>query len=159
MKDGRRFTSRSTRIVVNGVEYDRVEDVPEPYRTMLADRDGDGLPDIAQDAPARRVAFGRTVVNGRESYSWNGTRYDSIEDMPPEAREFVRRHMGADGPNMLREGAVPAPAVPGPPVADAPGRRLEDGYAGSRSLLWPMVAAVVATAIVVGLIAALMGWL
>ncbi len=40
--------SRKIKITINGKEYARVEDVPEEFRALLQDSDGDGIPDVAR---------------------------------------------------------------------------------------------------------------
>lgn len=39
--------TKKTKIVINGKEYERLEDVPEQFRSLLKDSDGDGIPGIA----------------------------------------------------------------------------------------------------------------
>jgi len=39
--------SRKIKITINGKEYARLEDVPEEFRALLKDSDGDGIPDVA----------------------------------------------------------------------------------------------------------------
>ena len=38
-------------IEVNGVRYDRLEDVPAEYQRYLEDKDGNGIPDLVESAP------------------------------------------------------------------------------------------------------------
>ena len=40
--------SRKIKITINGKEYARLEDVPEEFRALLKDSDGDGIPDVAR---------------------------------------------------------------------------------------------------------------
>ena len=40
--------SRKIKITINGKEYARLEDVPEEFRVLLKDSDGDGIPDVAR---------------------------------------------------------------------------------------------------------------
>lgn len=54
-------TSRTERYVIDGKEYDSLDEIPEAERrkieahmSMLADRDGDGVPDILQGRDATR---------------------------------------------------------------------------------------------------------
>jgi len=53
------FESKSvkswTRYVVNGQEYRSLDEMPEQFRAMFEDRDGDGCPDWIQD----KIAAGR----------------------------------------------------------------------------------------------------
>lgn len=39
--------TKKTKIVVDGKEYERLDDLPEHLRSLLKDRDGDGIPDVA----------------------------------------------------------------------------------------------------------------
>lgn len=39
--------TKKTKIIVDGKEYERLEDLPERLRSLLKDSDGDGIPDIA----------------------------------------------------------------------------------------------------------------
>lgn len=39
--------AKKTKIVVDGKEYERLEDLPEHLRSLVKDSDGDGIPDIA----------------------------------------------------------------------------------------------------------------
>lgn len=50
---------RSSVIEINGVRYDRLEDVPEQYRALIEDRDGNGVPDVIDEAmdDVRRDGF------------------------------------------------------------------------------------------------------
>lgn len=46
---------RTVRYEVNGVEYDALDDVPEEFRDLLRDRDGDGVPDPPSFDDMRRL--------------------------------------------------------------------------------------------------------
>jgi len=98
------------RIKINGREYDRPEDLPPDLRRLydevlqrlgpeLADRDGNGVPDIAEAGAAAGSppgAPGRIVVDGQS--------YDSLEAMPAEARrkyeETLRLRLASVVPNL-----------------------------------------------------------
>lgn len=43
-----RRVEQHTTYEINGVRYDRLEDVPEPFRALLQDQDNNGIPDIAE---------------------------------------------------------------------------------------------------------------
>lgn len=89
-----RQTTR-TRITIDGRTYESAEQMPPEVRTryeqamsMLADRDGNGVPDVAEGAsPDLNVishvsTSERVVVNGRE--------YASLDDVPAEVRNLLR---------------------------------------------------------------------
>jgi hypothetical protein len=79
MRHGR----RRTRIVINGVEYSDPGQVPERYRHLVEDRDGDGIPDHIEPQMEEAVD-GTTVIRTR--YVVNGREYASLEEMPPHVR-------------------------------------------------------------------------
>ncbi|NOZ19532.1 MAG: hypothetical protein GXP25_00425 [Planctomycetes bacterium] len=78
-----------SKIVFNGQEYSGVDDMPlevrrayEQVMNMLADRDGDGVPDAVQNSDGTFTAdvVTKIVVNGRE--------YNSIDEMPEDVRRM-----------------------------------------------------------------------
>jgi hypothetical protein len=93
-----------TRITVNGVEYNSVDQMPPDVRRQyeramgtLADTDRNGVPDILEGGMASSltsrssrdpevvstvVTSSKIVVNGREYARW--------EDVPPEIRRLVQ---------------------------------------------------------------------
>ena len=89
----------STRITINGREYESVEEMPpdvlaihEQSMSMLADRDGNGIPDIMER--------GNVKITGGEDFKMisavnrkitvNGKTYKRFEDMPAEIQEKFR---------------------------------------------------------------------
>ena len=91
-----------TKIVINGVEYSRIEDVPPEFRSLLEDRDGSGLPDALERglrgkspgtaAPipdgAREISF--STEKRKEEFCVDGRKYDRLEDVPEPARSALR---------------------------------------------------------------------
>ena len=101
----------ATKITVNGVTYDSVEAMPPDARRLyeetlakvpeLADRDGDGIPDIAQ-RPGLSATGGTTV---RTRLVVNGKEYDGVAALPPNLRaayEKAMQVMSAGGPNVKK---------------------------------------------------------
>lgn len=89
------------KITVNGVTYESVDDMPPEARGLyyqamanlpdLADRDGDGLPDLVQGESLtvrNGVTFCKKIVV-------NGTKYDDEKDMPPDVRQAYEKAMSA----------------------------------------------------------------
>ncbi|MBN2450011.1 MAG: hypothetical protein JXR77_06460 [Lentisphaeria bacterium] len=92
-----------TRYVINGVEYTRLEDVPESYRELFADRDGDGVPDRL----AKLAEEGRGYQVVRETV-WQGRP----EDIPADIRGHLFDGTSSEGkPTVLRR-EIRRPASP-----------------------------------------------
>src|SRR5262245_34223730 len=49
-------SKRVVTYTVNGVKYDRLEDVPEQFRVLFKDADGNGIPDIFESGDAVRIS-------------------------------------------------------------------------------------------------------
>jgi hypothetical protein len=83
----------SIRIKFNGREYNGVEEMPaevrRQYQQLLGslgqDADGNGIPD-ALERPRHAQDF---VVE--ESITYNGRKYQSRDELPPEVREMLAR--------------------------------------------------------------------
>lgn len=67
-------TTRTT-YEVNGRVYDAIKDVPEPYRSLFEDRDGDGLPDMIREVDAMRRSVIRSTSSTNEMRSWLDPRH------------------------------------------------------------------------------------
>lgn len=137
--------SQTTKIVVNGKEYARLEDVPEQFRALVKDSVGGGLADVLQRAFLAQAGGKRTriVVNGKE--------YERVEDVPEEFRAALKEQLARAAPGIagqVRPGGVTwklsfgagTQLVPAPgfsvPLPD--GFRLdEDG--GERRVTWRWV--------------------
>ena len=79
-----------TKIVVNGQEYDGIDQMPselrQQYLEMMGklggDADGDGVPDDLQ-------RLGASNVFVKESITFNGKTYNSRDELPPDVRELL----------------------------------------------------------------------
>lgn len=117
-------------IVIDGRTYTSVNEMPPDVRakyekamSKLKDQDRDGRPDVFDAASSARVvsSTNRFVVDGRE--------YNSLEDLPPEARARYEQAMGMLDKNQngipdFVEGMIGmtprAPAAPGSPARTNP---------------------------------------
>ena len=94
-----------TRIVINGREYRSVDEMPVDVRRQyeramatLADRDGNGVPDVFEGkARPPQSPDGRVTILQRSSrYVVNGREYDRLEDVPAEVRAVLQtKHSSA----------------------------------------------------------------
>lgn len=134
------------KIIVNGQEYASVEAMPPEARRLyeqtshlLADRDGDGIPDIAQGggtpSESTTVVTTQFVVDGRA--------YASLADLPPAARaryEAAMRRLDADGngvPDLLEAGPTPASSgVPSRPATPSPSPSPATRFESTGHRLW-----------------------
>ena len=92
------------KIIVDGQEFSSVEEMPPDVRRQyeqamgaLADRDGDGVPDIMQSGLSGMGdtgdGFHKVEVETRNEYVVNGREYSSLDEMPPAARDMIGRMM------------------------------------------------------------------
>jgi hypothetical protein len=99
------------KLTVNGITYESVNDMPPEVRRVydqtmaklpeLADRDGDGIPDIVQ--VEGRFPHGRTTV--RRTIVVNGTSYADESAMPPDVRQIyddAMRRVSEAGPSVTK---------------------------------------------------------
>jgi hypothetical protein len=89
------------RITFNGRQYDSVEQMPPDARReyervmqMLADRDGNGIPDILERGNVNITSkdgstIESTVVTST-THIINGREYQRVEDIPPHLREMIK---------------------------------------------------------------------
>jgi len=77
------------KIVVNGREYDGIEQMPLEVRQQylqavraMGDADGDGVPDVLEKPGSSNVVV-------RESIIYNGREYKSRDELPPEVRDML----------------------------------------------------------------------
>lgn len=90
-----------SKITINGREYESVDQMPEHDRkayeqamSVLADRDGNGVPDILEggstrvDTSSSRGAVTSVVTKSR--FVVNGQEYQRWEDVPPAVRAMLK---------------------------------------------------------------------
>jgi len=89
----------TTRITINGQEYDSPEQMPPDVRKiydgalamgapLLADRDGNGVPDVLEGKGGIRFA-----AQVAKAFLVNGVRYASVDEMPPDVRQAYEQAM------------------------------------------------------------------
>ena len=88
------------RITVNGKTYSSVDEMPPDVRrqyeqamqSAMADRDGNGVPDIFEH-PTSAGSATSVGVNSVQHFTVNGKSYDRIEDVPAEFRHAMEKAM------------------------------------------------------------------
>lgn len=120
-----KFTKRTTKYVVNGQEYRSLDEVPEQFRAMFEDRDGDGCPDWVHDKMASAagdvssLSIEHRTVNGVTTYKVGDREYQSLDQMPADERALFERFGRGVQPDRF-------PRRFGGPVLDAASRALPD---------------------------------
>lgn len=81
------------KILFNGQEYNRVEDMPADVRQlyeqmmgMFADKNQDGIPDMFQQGKAGQVVQTPMNVSATQMIVVDGQVYHSVADLPPDVR-------------------------------------------------------------------------
>lgn len=105
-------------IFINGKRYTSLEEVPPQLRALVADANGNGLPDAFEGLIAQAQAGSAQDSPGvasisTSSYVVDGKSYASAADLPPEARQALE----AAG---LHLGPVPEATPPQPATAAIP---------------------------------------
>jgi hypothetical protein len=106
----------SPKFVVNGEEYDRIEDMPAEVRGvyqslggLLADADHNGIPDI-MEGKGTNIQIGTT--NPGVNIVHDGKVYTSVSDLPPDLRAKYEKAMqtlgSMGGSGVAGSGAMPA---------------------------------------------------
>lgn len=143
---------RSTRIVVNGQEYHSIEEMPPDvralYREAMRMAAEPAAPDEEAPAPAgaspplpdhTRVTLNKVVT--KQKFVVNGQEYASLDALPPELAEEVRRALGTSGPQALA-GSTAQATRPAKPASRIPnfdaraGSRVRLRVSGLRLALW-----------------------
>jgi hypothetical protein len=149
-----------TRITVNGVEYRSVDEMPPDVRrqydkmmAMLADRDGNGVPDLLQGKGSTQSIRSTRGVSSMshegivEHIEINGKTYNRLEDVPRELREMIEETRRSGNPHTtVVETRRSMPLISGTAHTDPAG-----GF--TIRITWPTVFAVLT---IVGII--LLGW-
>ena len=86
----------SRRFMYQGKEYSSLEELPPEARQVyeqvfksLADNNHNGIPDLLEGMTAN------TLVSALNAIHLNGQNYNSVEEMPPEARRIYDKAMAA----------------------------------------------------------------
>jgi hypothetical protein len=152
-------------IIFNGVSYDSPESMPPDVRQlyelalgMTRDADGDGVPDVMQNAASRTIASSTAFVV-------NGQAYGSLDQLPPEARakyEQAMRRLDADGngvtdlfetmgaPRASATSAAAAPAISPEPQVEIVGDRGAGWSIGVAAFVLALLFALLVVAVLFG---------
>ena len=101
------------RITVNGKTYSNVDEMPpdvrrqyeQGMRSMMADRDGDGVPDILEH-PRSSGSTASVSVNKFQHITVNGKSYERLEDVPAEFRDVIAKAL--NNPKLSSTSAPPS---------------------------------------------------
>ena len=125
----------------------------DPFGALLADADGNGIPDFMEKLGAAGGSFKTNVsISGTVSQRFvvNGVKYDSLDAMPPEARRLFE---GLNLPAGLSNAAPGIPRTPAAPIATAKVRVTETKRSAAPRVLVVFVLGLLLAA------AGLLGWL
>lgn len=146
---------------VNGQVYRSLDEVPQPLRdslaAMLADRDGDGVPDLFEGGSNQVIR----TTSSTQVFEVDGVAYSSIDEVPEADRArvaaaFERLSTQASGSPAARHGEGHTPSAPatGRSVAPPPQAIVtKAGWSGRTKMLLAFMAVdAVAVAVIVWLL-------
>lgn len=90
----------TSKITVNGKEYNSLSEIPEEYKVVFGDKNNNGIPDFVEGilAGTQDMQNLNTNISGNSninanftSFFFNGSQYKSLQDLPPEARQKVEQ--------------------------------------------------------------------
>ncbi|NNE13169.1 MAG: hypothetical protein HKN41_13095 [Ilumatobacter sp.] len=140
--------SSNQRYEIGGQVYESLDEMPPDVRavveSLLADRDGDGVPDVLAGGDGAVE-----VTSHSETYVVDGAWYDSIDDVPAPARAHLARLSGSEQSGHSPRRPSPEPVAPAATGTPSPIVR-QAGLPGRTKLL---LAFAVVDAIAVGVIA------
>jgi hypothetical protein len=100
-----KYARHDTRFVINGTEYQSLDEVPDECRPLFEDEDRDGRPDWVQARMdqirdgARSATLEVRTVNGKTTYKAGGKEYGSYEELPERYRGLCEDRDGDGMPD------------------------------------------------------------
>lgn len=99
--------NKYTKYTVNGKEYASLDEMPEEFKSLFADQNGNGISDSMEQL-FEKLKTGRnfsgnlkiTQVDGKMKYFLNGKEYDSPDSCPPEFRKIIQDNDGNGIPDV-----------------------------------------------------------
>ncbi len=136
------------KIVVNNVSYNSVDEMPADVRQayesamgVLADKNGNGIPDILEGGLRTGVVNLRLDPTVNTQFVVDGKVYSNVEALPPESRQKYERAMAKvaqvmgdanrDGEPDILEGILSAGSVSGVPTNPFPAAKIDNQVLGS----------------------------
>lgn len=99
--------NKYTKYTVNGKEYSSLNEVPEEFRSVFNDQNGNGIPDSIEKMMENASVGGNfsgnvevQQVDGKMKYFYNGKEYDSPDALPPEFRKIIQDNNGNGLPGL-----------------------------------------------------------
>lgn len=84
-----------SKINFNGKEYNSLNEIPDEFRVMFKDENNNGIPDFVEGLlNANTTGSQKPLIANFNSFFYNGKQYSSIDQMPQEAREMVKKGLG-----------------------------------------------------------------
>ena len=83
------------KINFNGKEYNSLNEIPDEFRVMFKDENNNGIPDFVEGLlNTNSTGSQKPLIANFNTFFYNGKQYSSIDQMPPEAKEMVKKGLG-----------------------------------------------------------------
>lgn len=90
----------TSKITVNGKEYNSLSEIPDEYKVVFKDENNNGIPDMVEgilsgmndlNNPAVNKSGSSSVNANFTTFFYNGQQYGSLDQLPTNAKQMVEK--------------------------------------------------------------------
>lgn len=94
----------TSKITVNGKEYNSLSEIPDEYKVVFKDENNNGIPDMVEgilsgmndlNNPAVNKSGNSSVNANFTTFFYNGQQYGSLDQLPANAKQMVEKGLAS----------------------------------------------------------------
>jgi hypothetical protein len=94
----------TSKITVNGKEYNSLSEIPDEYKVVFKDENNNGIPDMVEgilsgmndlNNPAVNKSGSSSVNVNFTTFFYNGQQYGSLDQLPTNAKQMVEKGLAS----------------------------------------------------------------
>lgn len=94
----------TSKITVNGKEYNSLSEIPDEYKVVFKDENNNGIPDMVEgilggmndlNNPAIDKSGNSNINANFTTFFYNGQQYGNIDQLPPNAKQMVENGLAS----------------------------------------------------------------